>query len=116
MISGADAWGPFRPDIDPAERMASLRCLRAVVHLSTSPRGQALTDLMRRAEQDPALLPPALAALNKPDHRPVAERRSAVEALSVEGLSDREIARQARVSPSTVAAVRKALETARFGA
>ncbi|RTL15251.1 MAG: response regulator transcription factor [Sphingomonadaceae bacterium] len=40
-------------------------------------------------------------------HRPVAERRAAVEALLAEGLSDREIARRTGVSPSTVSAVRK---------
>ncbi len=45
---------------------------------------------------------------SKPAHRPVAERRAAVEALLAEGLSDREISRQAKVSPSTVSAVRKA--------
>ncbi|MCJ2067491.1 helix-turn-helix domain-containing protein [Methylobacterium sp. J-030] len=43
----------------------------------------------------------------KPARRPVAERRAAVEALLIEGLSDREIARRAGVSPSTVSAVRK---------
>ncbi|MCJ2068387.1 hypothetical protein MKK75_06110 [Methylobacterium sp. J-030] len=73
MIPAAEAWGPFRPDLDPAERIARLRCLRAVVHLSTGPRGQALTDLLRRAEQDPALLPPALAALSGLD--PLDKRR-----------------------------------------
>ena len=63
MIPAADRWGPFRPDLDPAERKACLRCLRAIVHLSTGPRGQALTDLLLRAERDDALLAPALSAL-----------------------------------------------------
>jgi hypothetical protein len=49
-------------------------------------------------------------------HRPVAERRAAVEALLAEGLSDREIARRAGVSPSTVSAVRKGQEAAKIGA
>ncbi len=40
-------------------------------------------------------------------HRPVADRRAAVEALLTEGLSDREIARRVKVSPSTVSAVRR---------
>ncbi|WP_409564794.1 helix-turn-helix domain-containing protein [Methylobacterium sp. J-026] len=53
---------------------------------------------------------------NKPAHRPVAERRAAVEILLAEGLSDREIARRAGVSPSTVSAVRKAQEVAKIGA
>ena len=73
MIPAAEAWGPFRPDLDPAERKARLRCLRAIVHLSTGPRGQALTDLLRRAEQDAALLPSALAALTALD--PLDKRR-----------------------------------------
>lgn len=53
---------------------------------------------------------------SKPAHRPVAERRAAVEALLAEGLSDREIARRAGVSPSTVSAVRKGQEAAKIGA
>jgi hypothetical protein len=53
---------------------------------------------------------------SKPAHRPVAERRAAVEALLAEGLSDREIARRAGVSPSTVSAVRKAQGAAKIGA
>lgn len=64
MIRASEAWGPFRPDIDPAERKARLRCLRAVVHLSTGPRGANLADLLRRAEQDAALLPSAVSALS----------------------------------------------------
>lgn len=52
---------------------------------------------------------------SEPAHRPVAERRAAVEALLSEGLSDREIARRVKVSPSTVSAVRKAQKTAKFG-
>lgn len=65
MIAPADAWGPFRPDLDEAERRARLRCLRAVVHLSTGRRGDELADHLRRAEQDPAALPLALAALER---------------------------------------------------
>lgn len=53
---------------------------------------------------------------SKPAHRPVAERRAAVEALLAEGLSDREIARRAGVSPSTVSAVRNGQEAAKIGA
>lgn len=63
MIPAAEAWGPFRGDLDQGERKARLRCLRAVVHLSTGPRGQALAELLLRAERDDALLPSALAAL-----------------------------------------------------
>ncbi|MGU3662343.1 helix-turn-helix domain-containing protein [Methylobacterium fujisawaense] len=46
----------------------------------------------------------------------MAERCAAVEALLAEGLSDREIARRAGVSPSTVSAVRKGQEAAKIGA
>lgn len=63
MIPASDAWGPFRPDLDEAERRARLRCLRAVVHLSTGPRGDAVSHLLLRAERDHELLEPALSAL-----------------------------------------------------
>lgn len=49
---------------------------------------------------------------DEPAHRPVADRRAAVEALLTEGLSDREIARRVKVSPSTVSAVRRDRENA----
>lgn len=67
MIPAADAWGPFRGDIDQGERKARLRCLRSIVHLSTGSRGEALANLLLRAEQDPGLLPAALAALSDLD-------------------------------------------------
>ena len=44
---------------------------------------------------------------DEPAHRLVADRRAAVEALLTEGLSDREVARRVKVSPSTVSAVRR---------
>ena len=44
---------------------------------------------------------------DEPTHRPVADRRAAVEALLTEGLSDREIAKRVKVSTSTVSAVRR---------
>ncbi|MGT2482371.1 hypothetical protein ACU4GR_33870 (plasmid) [Methylobacterium oryzae CBMB20] len=65
MIPARDTWGPFAPGLDPAEYRARLRCLRAVVRLTTGPRGEALTHHLRRAETDPAALPLALAALNR---------------------------------------------------
>ena len=73
MIAARDARGPCRPNIDDAERRPRLRCLRAVVHLSTGPRGQVLADLLLRAEQDDDLLPPALSALANLD--PLDKRR-----------------------------------------
>lgn len=64
MIATRDAWGPFRLDLDEAERRARLRCLRAIVHLSTGPRGAHLAALLHKAERDPAALEPALHALD----------------------------------------------------
>lgn len=65
MIPAADTWGPFRPNLDPAERKARLRCLRAVAHLTTGPRVQDLVDLLAQAEREPAAIEPALRALNR---------------------------------------------------
>lgn len=65
MIAARDAWGPFRRDLDEAERRARLRCLRAVVHLSTGLRGADLAALLRRAESDPSALPAAIDALDR---------------------------------------------------
>jgi len=65
VIAASDAWGPFRPDLDEAERWARLRCLRAVVHLSTGARGADLAALLRRAETDPTALPAAINALDR---------------------------------------------------
>lgn len=65
MIPASEAWGPFRPDLDEAERRARLRCLRAVVHLSTGPRGTNLANLLRRAESDSTALPATIDALDR---------------------------------------------------
>ncbi|MCJ2052328.1 hypothetical protein [Methylobacterium sp. J-070] len=64
MIPAADAWGPFRPDLEEVERTARLRCLRAVVHLPTGSRGQIFANLLLCAEGHPAALEPALHALD----------------------------------------------------
>jgi len=60
-----------------------------------------------RAEKNRAGTARRPAEPQEPAHRPVAERRAAVEAMLSEGLSDRAIARAVKVSPSTVAAVRR---------
>jgi hypothetical protein len=67
MIPTADRWGPFTDGIDPAERTARCRCLRAVVHLTTGPRGETATRLLHAAEHDPAALTDAARALNTMD-------------------------------------------------
>ena len=64
-IHAADQWGPFAPSLDLVERIGRLRTLRAIVHLTTGPRGQGAADLLRQAERDPAVLPRALDALTR---------------------------------------------------
>lgn len=64
-IPTADRFGPWSDRIDGAERLARLRSLRAIVRLTTGPRGERLADLLHRAERDAAALVPALAALNR---------------------------------------------------
>jgi len=64
MIAAADAWGPFRPDLDEAERRACLRALRQTARLLAGPRATALCHLLAAAETDPAVLEPACNALN----------------------------------------------------
>lgn len=64
-ILSADRWGPFATDIDPAERLARLRSMRAIVHLCAGPRGDALARELRLAERDAARLTAALAELSR---------------------------------------------------
>lgn len=63
-IPTTDRFGPWSDRIDGTERVARLRSLRAIVRLTTGPRGERLTDLLHRAERDASALVPALAALN----------------------------------------------------
>ncbi|WP_336488827.1 hypothetical protein [Methylobacterium nigriterrae] len=65
MIAASDGWGPFRPDIDSAERLARLRSLRALVRAYCGARGQTLCAALAEAETDPDALTLALAALNR---------------------------------------------------
>lgn len=65
MIPPADRWGPFADGIEPGERLARLRVLRAIAHLLLGRRGEALADMLRRAEADPAALAPAVAEINR---------------------------------------------------
>ncbi len=64
MIAAADAWGPFRPELDEAERRACLRALRQTARLLAGPRAADLCRLLAAAETDPASLEPACRALN----------------------------------------------------
>jgi len=62
MAGTAEAFGPFRKDVAPAERIAQLRCLRTLVrcHWPLPELERAL----REAEQDCSRLLPALALLD----------------------------------------------------
>jgi hypothetical protein len=62
-IASGDAWGPFAADLDPAERLARLRCLRAIVHLCCGPRGAAAERALAENETDPTRAVEALAAV-----------------------------------------------------
>lgn len=46
----ANTWGPFALDIDPCERRARLRSLRAVARMRLGPRGDFLDEALRCAE------------------------------------------------------------------
>lgn len=63
-IPAADRFGPWSDRIDGSERVARLRSLRAIVRLTTGPRGECLAALLHRAERDASALVPALSALN----------------------------------------------------
>jgi hypothetical protein len=62
MIPTSDRWGPFTDGLNDPERVARCRCLRAVVHLTTGPRGETATRLLQVAERDPAALSDAVPA------------------------------------------------------
>lgn len=62
VIAPGDQWGPFASGLDPAERLARLRCLRAIVHLVCGPRGAAAERVLIENERDPARAIEALAA------------------------------------------------------
>ena len=73
MIPAADQWGPFAPALTPAERMARLRSLRAIVRLLLGPRARDLANLLREAEADDTLLGAALLMI---DTLPSRDRRN----------------------------------------
>ncbi|WP_267360978.1 MULTISPECIES: hypothetical protein [unclassified Methylobacterium] len=53
MIAFLDQWGPFAPDLRPAERVERLRALRAITRLLLGPAGEGLTKLLALSEIDP---------------------------------------------------------------
>lgn len=64
MIAPCDQFGPWRPDITDGERLARLRSLRAIAHLTLGPRGNNLASALHRSERDPSHLAVALRALD----------------------------------------------------
>lgn len=96
-----DRWAVLDEDDAPqtVESVFAVRC--DAVDPAGVQNGREKTLPPEEGASRPTLLP-------KPAHRPVTERRAEVVALLGEGLSNREIARRAKVSPSTVASVRDA--------
>lgn len=64
-IPSLDRWGPFASGLDPCERRARLRSLRAIARLHIGPRGAALDAALNAAESDEDQLPKALTALDR---------------------------------------------------
>jgi hypothetical protein len=61
----AEPFGPFRPDVDPVERVAQLRTLRTLVHVHSHDGIEpAVEDVLRQAEQDAFVLETALQAFD----------------------------------------------------
>ena len=58
-------WGPFALNLDPGERLARLRSLRALARVLAGPRAVELCELLHHAETDPAALVPAADALDR---------------------------------------------------
>lgn len=63
-LSQTDAWGPFAHGLDPAERNARLRALRALVAVLCGPWGRTLADALAAAESAPERMGDAVAALD----------------------------------------------------
>lgn len=73
MTADPQLWGPWRPDIDPAERLARFRSLRSLAGVLVHPtRAAALIDALREAEANDAA---AGRALEELDRLPALPRR-----------------------------------------
>lgn len=66
-VPAAWTFGPFAAGLAPAERVARLRCLRAIVQLHAGPRGTAAARALHAAEEDAEAAPLAVAALDRLD-------------------------------------------------
>jgi hypothetical protein len=65
-----DQWGPFAADLDPAERIACLRSLTALVRVYAGPSATETMLKLQEAESDVLALPAALAAFNRIESLP----------------------------------------------
>lgn len=63
-IPSSDRWGPFAPGLEPDERLARTRTLRAVATILLGQRGAVLAHSLLVAETCPDWLPMALASLD----------------------------------------------------
>lgn len=61
----ADAFGPWAPNLQPCERVARCRSLRAVARVLAGRRAEALCDALACAEADATHLDRALVALDR---------------------------------------------------
>lgn len=64
-MTAADQWGPFAEGLDPAERRARLRSLRALARVYAGPRAADVCRFLAQAETDPEALEPAILAINR---------------------------------------------------
>ncbi|MDA8231695.1 MAG: hypothetical protein M0006_10185 [Magnetospirillum sp.] len=71
-MTSTPTFGPWAPTLDPAERLARCRSLRALVRVLAGPRGRELAAALRQAEADPAALDLAAHLL---DRLPTVPRR-----------------------------------------
>ena len=58
-------WGPWALDLEPGERLARLRSLRALARVLAGPRAVELCQLLHQAETNPVTLVPAADALDR---------------------------------------------------
>ena len=52
-MTGSPTFGPWASALDPAERLARCRSLRALVRVLAGPHGRDLAAALRQAEADP---------------------------------------------------------------
>jgi hypothetical protein len=81
MTGRPDPFGPWAPGLDPAERLARLRSLRALVQVFAGPR-HPLVVALAAAEADPADEAAALIAWQVLTTMPTIKRRRILASLA----------------------------------